>query len=80
MVDVYPNPTVDFVRVAVPEAIQQDNVKITVFDGMNRIVSSVQLRKGATEHTVDLSNMTEGAYTVIISTDTQKISKKVYKY
>ncbi len=79
IVNVYPNPTVDFVNLKV--AADSKSSKVTLVDQNNRKVFVKTLKLQAGEASLDLSNLTPGAYQMIIETDNQEqISRKIYKY
>ncbi len=79
IVNVYPNPTVDFVNLKV--AADSKSSKVTLVDQNNRKVLVKTLKLQAGEASLDLSNLTPGAYQMIIETDNQEqISRKIYKY
>lgn len=77
---VYPNPTADAVRVKLPESMQNEVGVVTIIDRMNREVVRTKLNGKQSEYRFDLSNFSEGTYTISIRTNTQQISKRVYKY
>ncbi|MBA4848883.1 T9SS type A sorting domain-containing protein [Emticicia sp. BO119] len=77
---VYPNPTADAVRVTLPESMQNQAGVVTIIDRMNREVIKSKLNSNQTEYRFDLSNFSEGTYTISIRTGSQQISKRVYKY
>jgi Secretion system C-terminal sorting domain len=79
-ISVYPNPTVNLVKISLPEAANE-NATIRVIDRNSREV----MRKNTTtnsfgEINLDLSNMPEGTYTINIQTETSVVSKRVVKY
>ncbi|MFN3487971.1 MAG: fibronectin type III domain-containing protein [Emticicia sp.] len=77
---VYPNPTVDAVKVTLSENMQNESGVITITDRMNREVSRTILTSNQLEYRLDLSNFSEGTYTISLRTATQQIIKRVYKY
>lgn len=77
---VYPNPTADAVKVTLPESMQNQAGVVTIIDRMNREVVKTKLNSNQTEYNFDLSNFSEGTYTISIRTGSQQISKRVYKY
>lgn len=77
---VYPNPTADAVRVKLPESMQNEAGVVTIIDRMNREVVRTKLNGTQSEYRFDLSNFSEGTYTISIRTNTQQITKRVYKY
>jgi hypothetical protein len=76
---VYPNPTADGIKVTLSENMQKESGVITITDRMNREVSRTILNNQS-EYRLDLSNFTEGAYTISLRTATQQITKRVYKF
>jgi hypothetical protein len=77
---VYPNPTADAVKVTLSENMQNESGVITITDRMNREVSRTVLTSNQSEYRLDLSNFSEGTYTISLRTATQQITKRVYKY
>ncbi len=77
---VYPNPTADAVKVTLSENMQNEAGVITITDRMNREVSRTILSTNQSEYRLDLSNFSEGTYTISLRTATQQITKRVYKY
>ena len=77
---VYPNPTVDGVKVTIPENMLKESGIVIITDRMNREVLRTVLNKNQSEYRFDLSNYSEGTYTISIRTDTQQLIKRVYKY
>lgn len=77
---VFPNPTADAVKVVLPESMQNQVGVVTIIDRMNREVFRTALDANQTEYRFDLSNFTEGTYTISIRTSTKQITKRVYKY
>jgi len=58
----------------------KDSGMIIITDKTNRIVSKTLLTPNQSEYRLDLSNFSEGAYTISLRTATQQITKRVYKY
>lgn len=77
---VFPNPTSDAVRVRVSDSMLNETGVITITDRMNRVVSKTILDSNQSEYQLDLSNYTEGTYTISLRTATQQITKRVYKF
>ncbi|RFS18211.1 T9SS type A sorting domain-containing protein [Emticicia sp. C21] len=77
---VYPNPTVDAVQVTLPESMQNQVGVVTIVDKTNREVIKAKLNSNQKEYRFDLSNFSEGTYIINISTGSQQISKRVYKF
>ena len=77
---VYPNPTVDAVQVTLPESMQNQIGVVTIVDKTNREVLKTKLNSNQKEYRFDLSNFSEGTYIINISTGSQQISKRVYKF
>jgi hypothetical protein len=77
---VYPNPTADGVKITLSENMQKESGVITITDRMNREVARTILTTNQSEYRLDLSNFSEGTYTISLRTATQQITKRVYKY
>lgn len=75
---IYPNPTANSLRVDVSEMDLKGALTVRVLDGMNREL----VRKGfdaATGTVLDLSSLKEGSYTVVVSGEGTRMTKKVIK-
>lgn len=79
LISVFPNPAVDRVRVNVPEFISEEGGFVSVYDQGQKLVYKGKISVGNNEHNFDMKNLREGMYMIVITTDTQKISKKIYK-
>jgi titin len=77
---VYPNPTTDGIKVSVSDNMLKESGVIMVTDKMNRVISKTLLNTTQSEYNVDLSNYSEGTYTISLRTATQQITKRVYKF
>ena len=77
---VYPNPTADAIKVSVSENMLKDSGMIIITDKTNRIISKTLLNPNQSEYRLDLSNYSEGTYTISLRTATQQITKRVYKF
>lgn len=77
VLEVYPNPTADYVKVSLPKSSRGT---ISVIDRLNREVSRIAVSENQEEVKIDLTNLPEGAYTLSISTGSTHTSKRVYKY
>lgn len=77
---VYPNPTADAIKVSVSENMLKDSGMIIITDKTNRIISKTLLTPNQSEYRLDLSNYSEGTYTISLRTATQQITKRVYKF
>jgi len=77
---VYPNPTADAIKVSVSENMLKDSGMIIITDKTNRIISKTLLTPNQSEYHLDLSNYSEGTYTISLRTATQQITKRVYKF
>ncbi len=77
---VYPNPTVDGIKVSVSENLLAESGMIIITDKSNRVVSKTLLTPNQSEYRLDLSNYSEGTYTISLRTATQQITKRVYKF
>lgn len=77
---VYPNPTADGVKVSVSENMLKESGMIIITDKLNRVVSKTLVTPNQSEYRLDLSNYSEGTYTISLRTATQQITKRVYKF
>lgn len=77
---VFPNPTADAVRVSVSDNMVKESGMIIITDKSNRVVSKTLLTPNQSEYRLDLSNYSEGTYTISLRTATQQITKRVYKF
>ncbi|GGD68076.1 hypothetical protein GCM10011514_35270 [Emticicia aquatilis] len=77
---VYPNPTADAVKVSVSENMLKESGMIIITDKSNRVISKTILTPNQSEYRLDLSNYSEGTYTISLRTETQQITKRVYKF
>ncbi|MER0441886.1 fibronectin type III domain-containing protein [Emticicia sp. W12TSBA100-4] len=77
---VYPNPTADAVKVSVSENMLKESGMIIITDKSNRVISKTLLTSNQSEYRLDLSNYSEGTYTISLRTATQQITKRVYKF
>lgn len=77
---VYPNPTVDEVKVSISENMVKDSGMIIITDKSNRVISKTLLTPNQSEYRLDLSTYSEGTYTISLRTATQQITKRVYKF
>ncbi|RYU95410.1 T9SS type A sorting domain-containing protein [Emticicia agri] len=77
---VYPNPTADAVQVTLPESMQNQVGVVTIVDKSNREVMKSKLNSNQKEYRFDLSNFSEGTYIINITTGSQHISRRVYKF
>lgn len=78
--NVFPNPTVDAVKVSVSENMLKESGMIIITDKSNKIISKTLLNVNQSEYRLDLSNYSEGTYTISLRTATQQITKRVYKF
>jgi hypothetical protein len=78
-ISVFPNPAVNRVRVNVPESISEEGGFVSVYDQGQKLVYKGKISVGNNEHNFDMQDLREGMYVIVITTDTQKISKKIYK-
>jgi hypothetical protein len=65
--------------VNVPEFISEEGGFVSVYDQGQKLVYKGKISVGNNEHNFDMQNLREGMYVIVITTDTQKISKKIYK-
>lgn len=75
---VYPNPTVDYVNVLIPEKYVTDDLEIIVSDMLGRIVMKKPI-KTKYLHTFDVSNWAKGVYLVYIKNKKNKAFAKIVK-
>lgn len=78
--NVFPNPTADAVKVSVSENMLKESGMIIITDKSNKIISKTLLTANQSEYRLDLSNYSEGTYTISLRTATQQITKRVYKF
>ncbi|MBK9510660.1 MAG: T9SS type A sorting domain-containing protein [Cytophagaceae bacterium] len=80
-ITVFPNPTVNDIKIEYSKNLIGENISVKVYDKMNRIVQT-QTFKGntSTVHEFSFSKLLPGLYNVVISTDGGTISKKVVKF
>lgn len=79
LISVFPNPVVNSVRVNVPDFISAEGGFVTIYDQNQRFVYRSKLNPQSGEYSFNMSNLKQGMYMVVITTETQKISKKVFK-
>ncbi|WMJ75085.1 T9SS type A sorting domain-containing protein [Cytophagaceae bacterium ABcell3] len=76
IVQVYPNPTADYLQIEAPVAI----TSITIYDAMGRLVMDSPIENGITGKTkLDVQNLREGHYFVLINTDEAPVKKRFLK-
>ena len=80
-ITVFPNPTVNDIKIEYSKNLIGENISVKVYDKMNRIVQS-QTFKGntSTVQEFSFSKLLPGLYNVVINTDGGTISKKVVKF
>jgi hypothetical protein len=64
----------------VSENMLKDSGMIIITDKTNRIISKTILTPNQLDYRLDLSNYSEGTYTISLRTATQQITKRVYKF
>lgn len=79
MISVFPNPVVNTIKVNVPDFISEEGGFVNVYDQNQRLIYRSKLTSQSGEHIFNMSNLKEGMYMVVITTETQKISKKIFK-
>ena len=78
---VYPNPTVNSLKVTLPESIATEDATVRVVDKFNRqVLIKIVKPNGNGEIELDMSQLSEGTYTVNIQTDSKMISRKIVKF
>lgn len=76
-VSVYPNPTNNEINIIVQQQVEAD---IRIFDVLGKLmVYQSDIDLGSTNHTIDVSNFTNGVYFVRINSDAGTITKKIMK-
>ncbi|MDZ7935910.1 MAG: T9SS type A sorting domain-containing protein [Emticicia sp.] len=78
--NVFPNPTADAVKVSVSDNMLKESGMIIITDKSNKVISKTLLNLNQSEYRLDLSNYSEGTYTISLRTATQQITKRVYKF
>lgn len=79
LISVFPNPAVSQVRVSLPEFISEEGGFVSIFDQSQKLIYRSKISVNNNEYSFDMQNLRDGMYMVVITTDTQKISKKIYK-
>lgn len=79
LITVFPNPVVNSIKVNVPDFISEEGGFVNVYDQNQRLIYRSILTPQSGEHNFNMSTLKEGMYMVVITTETQKISKKVFK-
>ncbi|MBV1924349.1 MAG: T9SS type A sorting domain-containing protein, partial [Flavobacteriaceae bacterium] len=76
-VSVYPNPTNSEINIIVQQQVEAD---IRIFDVLGKLmVYQADIDLGNTNHTIDVSNFTNGIYFVRINSNAGTITKKIMK-
>jgi len=76
--EVYPNPTKGIFNVDI-NTVELINAKLQVVDALGKVVLEQQaLAQGSNQISVDLSNNQQGIYFVIVSSEDQRIVKKIF--
>ncbi|MCP9767437.1 T9SS C-terminal target domain-containing protein [Lacihabitans sp. LS3-19] len=78
LIGLFPNPTLNYVTVNLPEGVSNQNVEISLLDQKNRTVYSKTFNSQKIE--VNMSELKPGLYNLVIKSNEFKSSKKVYKY
>ena len=76
---VYPNPTMDIVNLTLDDTFGKAKTTIQVIDDNNRIVLTKVLKLKSNEVSVNMSSLKTGMYKVVVSSDENRVSKKVFK-
>jgi len=77
-ITVYPNPTSDYLQVFIPPYIQEDVVRIQLYNQFGKLVLSEDFSINENHVKVSLHNFTEGLYMLRILTD-KPLTFKVIK-
>lgn len=76
--EVYPNPTKGIFSVDI-NTVELINAKLKVVDALGKVVLEQQaLTQGSNQISVDLSNNQQGIYFVIVTSEDQRIVKKIF--
>jgi hypothetical protein len=78
LINIFPNPTLNFVTVDLPEGVKTNNVEISILDQKNTIVYSKTFNSQTIE--VNMNELKTGLYNLVIKSDEFTSSKKVFKY
>lgn len=80
-ITVFPNPTLNDIKIEYSKNLVGENISVKVFDKMNRLVQT-QTFKGNISSVQDfsLSKLLPGLYNVVISSNGETVTKKVMKY
>jgi hypothetical protein len=76
MIEVYPNPTTDYVVVNVTDNITPTQVSVANIHGQI-ITEANELREGS--YKIELSNVPPGAYIILIKTNSGSASRTIVK-
>lgn len=76
--NIFPNPTLDLIKVSLPSNIDSENFSISVLDQGNNEIFKRSYKNRNVE--IDLKNFKSGVYNLILKTENETISKKVVKY
>ncbi len=76
--NVYPNPSNDFLKVNFP--IQEGSSELTINDMTGKVVMTQNLESGKEEHTVDVRTLKGGTYILLIRTEGKHLSRKIIKF
>jgi hypothetical protein len=73
----YPNPAVDTVYLSNPENLELES--ISIYDMMGRLIKLVDLKDMGAEHSINVSELSESMYFVIIQDSQSKMVKQLIK-
>ncbi len=72
---IYPNPTAGSITVELPA--EATNTHINIFNYLGEMVVSVSQNNGSKKLNIDLSNLNNGMYCIVVQSDGKVISEKV---
>lgn len=74
---VYPNPTSNYIQLAIPEKL--DNKVVTIYDDSGTLLIEKKLNADAKEDVIDVSRLRKGIYILNFKSDQKSWSKKLIK-
>ena len=78
MINIYPNPSFDFVTIDLPSDLANSKVSVSVFDNANNLVLTKDFDSNKIR--LNMTKFNSGMYNVVIKSNDFTTSKKVYKY
>lgn len=76
-IQMFPNPTKDWVKITNPQHLSLDDLKI--FDLRGRLIKTVDLRNMVLEKSIDISEMASSIYFIMIEGKDGQITKRIIK-